>query len=79
MLRWIQHDFFKLKQHLFTVSQRRVEKLVRMPGRLALIPGTGAWVVYTVNKEGVPKVQASKPGFEGFAEIVLLFSKGIKV
>lgn len=47
--------------------------------RLALIPGTGAWVVYTVNKEGVPKVQASKPGFEGFAEIVLLFSKGIKV
>lgn len=47
--------------------------------RLALVPATAAWVVYSVNSDGEPRVQASKAGFDGFCEMMLLFSKGLKV
>ena len=47
--------------------------------RLALVPSTAAWVVYTVKSDGTPKVQASKGGFDGFCEMVLLFSKSVRV
>ena len=43
--------------------------------RLALIPATRAWVVYKIDSDGSPKVQASKAGFDGFCENVLLFAK----
>lgn len=42
--------------------------------RLAFMPTTTAWVVYSVGSDGEPRVQASKTGFDGFCEIVLLFA-----
>ena len=63
------------------VSLPFFETLPPNPGvtRLALVPATGAWIVYSVNSDGEPKIQASKGGFDGFCEMVLLFSKSVKV
>lgn len=45
--------------------------------RFGLVPNTEVWCVYSVNASGTPCISASKPGFDGFCEIALLFARSI--
>jgi hypothetical protein len=45
--------------------------------RMALIPETSDWVVYTTDTGGKPRVRCRKSGYEGFCECVLLLSKSL--
>ena len=42
--------------------------------RMALIPETFDWIVYTTDSAGKPRVRCRKSGYEGFCECVLLLS-----
>ena len=43
--------------------------------RLALLPETNEWVVYSLHSNGKPKVRCKKRGYQGFCEGLLLVSK----
>ena len=43
--------------------------------RLALLPETNEWVVYSLSTSGKPKVRCKKQGYGGFCEGLLLVSK----
>lgn len=43
--------------------------------RLALLPETGEWLVYSLDSSGKPKVRCKKAGYTGFCEGLLLVSK----
>jgi len=45
--------------------------------RMALIPETNDWVVYTTDAGGKPRVRCRKSGYDGFCECVLLLSKSL--
>ena len=45
--------------------------------RLALIPETGDWVVYTTDSGGNPKIKYKHNGYEGFCECVLILCKSL--
>jgi len=43
--------------------------------RMALLPETAEWCVYSLSNDGKPKVKCKKHGYEGFCECLLLVSK----
>ena len=43
--------------------------------RLALLPESGDWCVYSLSADGKPKVRIKKHGYAGFCEALLLVSK----